>query len=334
MSENNDENDLNKKMPKMPEKCAIKCQQYICDVCDFKCSKLSNYNTHILTPKHSQNIFSNQSGDKTHQKGDFVCENCEKKYKSKSGLWYHSRTCVVDNEVFQEPTQTLNQNLNQYQNQNLNQVHQIDPNILLDIIKQNQELQKQMIEFMKTNTQTTNNNNTNTNCNNVNNAFNLNVFLNEKCKDAININDFVSNITMKLSDLENFGHLGYIDGVSRILIKNLKELDTYSRPIHCSDLKREVLYIKDNNCWTKETDDKPVLKNAIKQVANKNIKQIQTWKQENPDCVHSDSRKNDQYMKIVMNSMSGGTTDEQQHNISQIMKNVTKAVVIEKQGFE
>jgi hypothetical protein len=120
--------------------------------------------------------------------------------------------------------------------------------------------------------------------------------------------------------------------VSRILIKNLKDLDILKRPIHCSDLKREVLYIKDDDKWTKETEEKSVLKNAIKQVANKNIKQIQNWKQENPDCIHSDSRKNDQYMKIVMNSMSGGTSEEQQHNISQIVKNVSKVVTIEKNG--
>ena len=156
------------------------------------------------------------------------------------------------------------------------------------------------------------------------------MFLNEKCKDAININDFINNIKMQLTDLENFGDFGYVEGVSRVLIKNLKELDMYSRPIHCSDLKREVLYIKDNNEWTKETDDKPLLKNMIKQVANKNIKQIQTWKAEYPDCIHSDSKKNDQYMNIVMNSMSGGTSEEQQNNLSQIVKNVTKAVVIDK----
>jgi len=154
------------------------------------------------------------------------------------------------------------------------------------------------------------------------------MFLNETCKDALNINEFVDNIKMQVSDLENFGHMGYVEGVSRILIKNLKDLDEYSRPIHCSDLKREVLYIKDNNCWTKETDEKPVLKNAIKQVANKNIKQIQIWKDNNPGCCNSDSRKNDQYMKIVMNSMSGGTSEEQQNNISQIAKNVAKAVPI------
>ncbi len=181
----------------------------------------------------------------------------------------------------------------------------------------------------KDNTSIVNNNNIN-NINNINNSFNLNVFLNEKCKDAINISEFVDNIKMQLTDLENFGYLGYVEGVSRIFIKNLKDLDTYSRPIHCSDFKREVLYIKDDNKWTKEQEDKPILKSAIKQIANKNIKQIQTWKQENPECIHSDSRKNDQYINIVMNSMSGGTSEEQYNNIYQIVKNVSKAVIIEK----
>jgi hypothetical protein len=173
-------------------------------------------------------------------------------------------------------------------------------------------------------------NNTNTNCNNINNSFNLNLFLNEKCKDAINISDFVDNIKLQLTDLENFGQMGYIEGVSRILVKNLKNLDAYSRPIHCSDLKREVFYIKDNNEWAKDTDDKTLLKGAIKQVANKNIKQIPIWKQNNPGCCESESNKNDQYMNIVMNSMSGGSNEEQFTNISQIVKNVAKAVVIDK----
>ena len=197
---------------------------------------------------------------------------------------------------------------------------------------ENQELRKIMISQQQQIIELASKNSvTNTNCNNINtNTFNLNMFLNEKCKDAINISEFVDNVKLQLSDLENFGNMGYVEGVSQILIKNLKDLDTYSRPIHCSDLKREVLYIKDNNEWTKETDDKPVLKSAIKQIANKNIKQIQTWKDENPGCCNSESKKNDQYMKIVMNSMSGGTSEEQINNISQIVKNVAKVVAIEK----
>jgi hypothetical protein len=249
----------------------------------------------------------------------YNCQNCDKQFNDRAGLWRHNKKCSQKHE----------ENDSEDKNDNSKK-----DDLIEYLIKENQEFKNLILELAKKDNSVINNNN-NTNCNNINNnTFNLNMFLNEKCKDAINIDDFVSNIKMQLSDLEDFGHMGYVEGVSRILIKNLKELDTYSRPIHCSDLKREVLYIKDNNEWMRETDDKPVLKNVIKQVANKNIKQIQTWKNEHPDCIHSESKKNDQYMNIVMNSMSGGTSEEQQNNISQIVKNVSKAVVIEKKALQ
>ena len=291
--------------------------KFVCEHCDFECCSKGDWNRHILRPKHIKQSEMIQYDTSL----SYNCD-CGNKYKHHSGLWRHRKTCNF------ESTKMMDNIEMDIQQQST--IPQIDPNILLDIIKQNQELQKQMFEFMKNNNPNVNISNNNTNCNNNNNTFNLNMFLNEKCKDAININEFVDNIKMQLTDLENFGVMGYVEGVSRILIKNLKDLDTYSRPIHCSDLKREVFYIKDNNEWTKESDDKPVLKNAIKQVANKNIKQIQVWKNENPDCIDSESRKNDQYINIVMNSMSGGTNEEQQNNISQIVKNVSKAVAIEK----
>jgi hypothetical protein len=154
--------------------------------------------------------------------------------------------------------------------------------------------------------------------------------LNETCKDALNISEFVDSIKVQLTDLEHFGYTGYVEGVSKILIKNLNELDTCKRPIHCSDVKREVLYIKDDDKWLKEDNDKLVIKKAIKDVSNKNIKQITEWTNLNPDCKQSDSRKNDQYLKIVMNSMSGGSNEEQMTNINKIIKNITKSVIIEK----
>jgi hypothetical protein len=256
---------------------------------------------------------------------EYFCE-CGKKYSYHSGLWKHKKTCTYNFtksplEINKSPLDT-------------NESHLFEPNlsdkeIIKMLIKENSEFKNLILEIVKKDTQSINNSN-NTNCNNVNNSFNLNLFLNEKCKDAINISDFVDNIKLQLTDLETTGRVGYVDGVSKILIKNLNELDTYSRPIHCSDLKREVLYIKDNDQWTKESDDKPVLKNMIKQVANKNIKQIQAWKDNNPGCCNSDSKKNNQYLNIVMNSMSGGSNEEQTTNISQIMKNVAKVVTIDK----
>jgi len=325
--------------------------KYSCDCCEIFTNNKKDYNNHLLTAKHKKNIsfnklspiaavfpqnlepqnlepqitlivsqptntYTNNDNKTTH-----ICEKCNKIYKSRVGLWYHSKKCET-NDIEKIPVSDADLKTDLLKKDNLIEY----------LIKENQEFKGLIMELIKKDSANiTNNNNNNINSHNVNNtAFNLNLFLNETCKDAINISEFVDTVKMQLTDLENFGHLGYVEGLSRIMIKNLTDLDTIKRPIHCSDLKREVLYIKDNNCWTKETDDKPVLKNAIKQVANKNIKQIQNWKAINPDCIHSDSRKNDQYMKIVMNSMSGGTSEEQQHNISQIVKNVAKAVPIEK----
>jgi hypothetical protein len=190
------------------------------------------------------------------------------------------------------------------------------------------EQQKQMMELASKST-ITNTINANSNCNN-NNTFNLQFFLNEKCKDALNLSEFVDSIKVQLSDLENFAHVDYANGISKILLKNFNNLDTYSRPIHCSDLKRETIYIKENDSWTKEPDDKPTLIKAIKQVAFKNIKLINEWVKENPGCQDPRTKQNVKYNKIVMNSMSGGTVEEQRDNIEQIVKNVTKAVVIDK----
>ena len=290
------------KIPKNPT--------YICEKCQYKTNNKKDFNKHSNTQKHLLETKMNPNVPKIPLLSNkYQCVTCNVQFNSRTTFWRHKQTC--DQHVHTDLSKK--------------------DDLIEYLIKENSEFKNLILELIKkdNNSQTTNNNNTNCH-NNINNTFNLNMFLNEKCKDAINIDEFVDNIKMQLSDLENFGHLGYVEGVSRILIKNLKDLDTYSRPIHCSDLKREVLYIKDNNQWTKETDDKSLLKNAIKQVANKNIKQIQVWKNENPDCTNSDSRKNDQYINIVMNSMSGGTSEEQYSNISQIVKNVSKAVVIDK----
>jgi hypothetical protein len=309
--------------------------KFYCKSCDFICSKQSNFNKHLLTLKHktTDKLLTNtdtenaENAENSNIPNNFVCE-CGKEYKHRQSLWNHKKTCIQNNNL---PSDT-------------NVAPQFDPTVMDKdelikyLMKENSEFKEMLVEQNKIvmkmcekSIDTGKTINNNTNCHNVNNnSFNLNLFLNEKCKDAINISDFVDNIKLQLTDLEHFGYTGYVEGVSRILVKNLKDLDTYSRPIHCSDLKREVLYIKDNNQWTKESEDKPVLKNAIKQVANKNIKQIQAWKDNNPGCCNSESKKNDQYINIVMNSMSGGSNEEQVSNISQIVKNVAKVVTIDK----
>ena len=170
----------------------------------------------------------------------------------------------------------------------------------------------------------------NTNTNNSNNSFNLNFFLNETCKNAMNIMDFVNQLQIGIKELEETGRLGFTDGISKIFINGLKQIDVTNRPVHCSDLKREVLYIKNNGQWNKEDEDKALLTNAIKHVAHKNMKQIPEWTKENPDYKDQESKQNDQYLKIVSESMSGSSNEETNKNYTKIIKNIAKEAIIDK----
>ncbi len=310
--------------------------KYNCKICDYKCSIKFSYDRHLLTSKHlklSQNIINETNettettkyekiGETEKHQSNNVCE-CGQVCCSRTTLWRHKKKC--------------NAKLN------TSNIQHIEPQMLLEVLKQNQEFQMFMMDQQKqmmdlaSKVFNTNNTFNNTNCNNtnnINNSFNLQVFLNEKCKDAMNMSEFIDTIKMQLSDLENFAHLGYADGVSKIFVQGINAIDVHLRPIHCSDSKRETLYIKDNNEWVKEADDKPLIKSAIKRVAFKNIKQINEWIKENPECKDPRTKKYDKYNKIVMNAMSGGTIEEQQDNIEKIVKNVTKAVAIDKYALK
>ncbi len=289
---------------------------FVCEICDFKCCKESDWNRHIITSKHKNRTKLNDFAPKNAE-NNFICQNCSKTYKARNSLWYHKQKCdfvnkTIDNETNSETAIDIS-----------------DKNLILTLIQQNNELQKQILEVCK-NTSTNYSNNTNSNNNSNNKTFNLQFFLNEECKDALNISEFVSSIKVQLEDLETTGRLGYVEGVSRIINKNLNDLDQTKRPIHCSDAKREVLYIKNDDQWIKENETKPILTKAIKQIANENIKQISEWRKKYPDCTDSDSRKNDLYLNIVSNAMSGCTVEEQTTNYEKIITKVAKEVVIEK----
>jgi hypothetical protein len=290
---------------------------FYCKDCDYKCSKKYNWNRHIATPKHNLITDKEQCG----QSKIFSCDFCEKKYISRNGLWKHGKTCKPSSNI-------------------------ITTELVIELIKDNKELkhiileQNNTINNMVKNTMPVNpltinpsTNNSHNTTNSHNKAFNINVFLNETCKEAINISDFVNSIKVSFDDLENTGRKGYIDGISNIITKNLKDLEEHYRPIHCNDFKREILYIKDNNEWTKETDSKPILTKAIKVIANENIKQIKNWREKYPDCTDSDSKKNNLYLKIVSNSMNGLTEEESQKNISKIISNVSKETMIQKDNY-
>ena len=296
-------------------------KEIVCKFCDYICYKKQHYNQHLLTNKHKTNEFN--CVENKIVKTIFDCD-CGKKYKDRTGLWKHKKTC---NLVKKSNLATANNN---------NDIAFLT-NLVLEVVKnnselqkQNQELQIQMLEVIKNGT---NNTTTNSNNNITNKTFNLQFFLNEECKDALNISEFVSSIKMDLDDLEKTGLLGYVEGISNIINKNLNDLDETRRPIHCSDVKREVLYIKNDDQWIKENGtNKPVLTKAIKQVAHENIRQISEWRKKHPDCTDPDSKKNDLYLNIVSNAMSGSTSEEQLKNYEKIISNVAKEVTIDKAG--
>jgi hypothetical protein len=210
--------------------------------------------------------------------------------------------------------------------------------LMLTILKENSELKTMILEVCKTMASTSNSTNNSINNNSVNNSvndsnnktFNIQVYLNEECKNALNLSDFVSSIQLQLHDLEETGRLGYVDGVSQIINTKLHDLDATMRPIQCSDVKRETLYIKEENKWFKEDDKKEKIKNAIKQITRKNIHQIPGWVKANPGCTDSQSKDNDAYLQIVFNAMSGDSTEEQCNNVNKIVTKVSKSTAIEK----
>ena len=295
-------------------------KKFLCKKCDYECCKQSDYDKHLLTLKHKKDDIGDISDD-IKLAVQFFCK-CGKEYKHRQGLWKHRKKCQCNimNGSFEN------------QNENIKPDQSNKDNLIEYLIKENAEFKTLIMELIKKDNISNISNNTvsNNTINSNNKTFNLQFFLNEQCKDALNIGEFVDSIKVQLTDLENTGRIGYVEGVSKILIKNLNELDVVKRPIHCSDLKREILYIKNDNKWLKENDDKLVIKKAIKDVANKNIRQITEWTSLNPDCKQSDSKKNNQYLNIVMNSMSGGSNEEQNSNIEKIIKNITKSVIIEK----
>ena len=286
-----------------------------CKKCNYITSRKYNLELHNKSIKHKNNELTTNIVKNSKK---YLCDKCIKQFNDRAGLWRHKKKC---NYIKQDTIDNINA---------------IDKDeLIITLLKQNAELIKGQQDMMiKLTENGINNNNNNNNfqisSNNNNNTFNLQFFLNETCKDAMNITDFVTNIKLELNDLENTGRRGYVEGISNIIVKNLNNMEQHLRPLHCSDQKREVLYIKDNNQWTKENDDKPILTKAIKVIANENIKNINQWTKEHPDCTQYDSTQNDLYLQIVSNSMSGATKEETNKNISKIITNIAKEVIIDK----
>ena len=285
---------------------------FICEKCDYKCFRKSDYTKHLTTNKHKNN------DDQLHKTLKKYTCSCGKEYSFRQGLYLHKKKCKEQNN-------SDNESVNKETNS------QITPELIMSVLQQNKELQQMLIEQNKTIIELSKNNSiTNNNTNNSHNkTFNLQFFLNETCKDAMNIMDFVESIKVQLCDLEKVGQIGYVEGISNIIVKNLNSLDETKRPVHCTDSKREVLYVKDEDKWEKENNDKQKLRKVIKEVAYKNTKMLKEYKSIHPDCDKSESRFSDQYNKLIIEAM-GGKGDNDLEKEDKIIKNIAKEVTIEK----
>ena len=295
------------------------CFKYYCKKCDYGTSKKSSYADHVLSTKHKRAMDCN--GNLPKICSDFVCKNCNKKYKDNSGLWRHKKKC---NDV-------ENISIDIQEIQKSNEIEELKE-FMKYLMQENSEMKSMMLEqsnmMMEVIKNGTYNNNTISTNNSHNKAFNLQFFLNETCKDAMNITDFVESIKLQVSDLENVAEVGYIEGISNIIVKNLKKLDVTQRPVHCTDKKRETMYVKDEDTWEKDEENQKMHR-VVKKVTDKNARLIFKYKELHPDCMTYHSRFNDKYNKIIVESM-GGSGDNMFEKEEKIIQRVSKEVTVDK----
>jgi hypothetical protein len=319
---------------------------FSCEYCEYKSDNKKDYKKHLLTSKHNNALGPHGKNPLTH-----ICQNCGNTYASQSGLWRHKQKCAeksktvetydpLESETDSETASVSGFTIPDDEPMSKQKMQEmITPELVIMLIQQNKEMQKMMMDQMMQQNQTMlelakngGHNTTNIqNNNNINKAFNINFFLNETCKNAMNMSDFVKNMVVTTDDFEQTGSLGYVQGISRIMENELRKLEVHERPIHCTDLKRETIYIKDNDKWEKDDDKKSKLLEVIKQVGAKNINMIPQWCKEHPGWSDHDSKENDRYLNYVFNSMCGETTQEINHNYGKIMRNISRITMVDKQ---
>uniref|UniRef100_A0A6C0DFG4 C2H2-type domain-containing protein n=1 Tax=viral metagenome TaxID=1070528 RepID=A0A6C0DFG4_9ZZZZ len=319
---------------KNPQCCPPNITSYNCEICQYITANKKDYSKHTRTAKHLKKVKLNTLNSLMPENPQllFKCKKCNKEYKARNSLWYHEKKCNAEvlheenNEFVDEYDMENKENKEDTEMATTNEMDM--QSTIVELLKQNQEFQKQIIELMKENIGNTTNI-TNNNITQNNNKFNLNVFLNETCKDALNLSDFLESLILTLTDFENFGPLGYCGGISNILIKGLSQLDISKRPIHCSDLKREVIHIKNNDTWHKDDDKQQMIK-AIKAIEHKNVKQMNLWAKANPEYKDPNHKKSDLYTKLIDQSL--GETDKEKalKNYNKIIRTVAKEILVDK----
>jgi len=291
---------------------------FCCEKCNFNSLNKKDYGRHLQTKKHmsmSMEMGGNCLEIKKPQ--SFICENCDKEFKTNSGLWKHNKICKISND---------------------NNIDNKDDIIML-LIKENSDFKKMLMEqqnmmlkIMEKGINNTDSHDTNTNTHNTNShnkAFNLQFYLNETCKNAMNLSEFIDSIHPQLSDLISVGELGYVEGMSKIIIDNLNKLDFTERPINCTDKKRDVVYVKDDNKWEKDDENRKKMRYVIKQIAYKNQQLLPLYRHTYPDCVNYYSSYSDKYNRLIVEAL-GGSSDNDIDNEDKIIKNIAKEIYIKR----
>ena len=322
------------------EKSPKNTKKYTCEICHYNTSKQFDYTKHLSTLKHKTQDFNDKSCEKI--ASAYEC-NCGKKYNHASSLWNHKQKCSVTNtaNVIPSPSPIPPQHSSS---------EDMQMTLILELVKQNQEfkqllidqnkqlyekheenvdLQKQLLDVVKDG-KTINNNISNSNNNSHNKTFNLQFFLNETCKDAMNMKDFIKSLELTLPELEKMGEIGFAEGMSRLFVDRLNKLDITKRPIHCSDVKREIIHIKDDNKWECDNANLDRLRKIIKQLTHKNILRVDDWKKANAGCTEYNSRKNGQYLKIHIQAIGPVDDDEVKRDFGKIIRRVAETTAINK----
>jgi len=315
-------------MPIIPNLISPKIpKQFVCELCDYKTGNKKDFAKHTDTEKHKKRENPNKPNpiyikNLKVPRLSFDCK-CGKKYKHNSTLSAHKKKCTysiknnnITNEIIEKKENTKEDMIEVLVKDNIDFKH-----LMLEMMKSNTDLQKQMLEVCKMSNNSTIHNNSH------NKTFNMQFFLNEQCKDAMNIMDFVDTFKLEFSDLERVGEVGYVEGISGIIIQKLNELDIYKRPIHCSDVKRETMFVKDKDVWSKENGNHDKLRLAIRHITKKNTDMLLSWCHAHPGSCDSDNYLNDIYIEIVRQAMGGGNLEE---NENKIMRKIAKTVLIDK----
>jgi hypothetical protein len=307
---------------------------YCCDICHYKCFNKKHYSQHLLTQKHHRKqhaLDGNAMETQKRTRQPYKCNTCHLYFKTRSGLWKHSSKCTYPTLPQENP---LLEN-NTSNNTSVDTLIQTQTTLILELVKQNQEFKQLLLDQNNTMIEVAKNSQVNntishSNNNSNNKTFNLQFFLNETCKDAMNMKDFIQSLEMSFSELEKMGEIGFAEGMSRLFVDRLNKLDITKRPIHCSDVKREIIHIKDDNKWERDNANLDRLRKIIKQLTHKNILRVDDWKQANKGCTEYNSRKNEQYLKMNIQAIGPVDDDEVKRDFGKIIRRVAESTAIDK----